>query len=85
MDIKDTKTNYDLDVVASIIAEKGNSKAIKDTKFGLEYLIPNISEEQLIEVGFKFKEYSSYHRCPTYEMGNIYALYNDTVLHIMVM
>lgn len=79
----DNTTIYVLEDVVSKIVEVSGQKSRLDNKFGLEYLIPNVSEDNLTEVGFTFTGYSSYHRCPTYQMGNIFAIYNDQILHVM--
>lgn len=75
--------SYQLKDVVKAIEEKSSQKARLDHKFEQEYLIPNVVEEDLIELGFEFLEYSKGVRCPTYQMGNIFALFNDQVLHVM--
>lgn len=76
------KAHLDLKVEAEKLAEKANSKAHLDTKFGLEYLIPMVTEDMLFELGYEYSGESQYFVCPTYQKENIFALFNQGILHI---
>lgn len=78
------ETRYDLKTIANLIAKKAGTKAILDNKFKLEYLISNVTEEILVELGFEYKEKSAFHICPLYKKGNILALFDETILHLSV-
>ena len=73
---------YDLEKIANIIANNANSKAIKDTKFGLDYLISNVEEQTLLDMGFEYKGMTNEvgFETPLYKMGNIEAIFIDQIL-----
>lgn len=77
-----SKIEYNLENIVAQIEKISNQKAKKESKFNLEYIIGNVTEEHLTEIGFKFIEYSQYNRCPVYQLGNILALFDDQILHV---
>lgn len=48
-----------------------------------EYFISDVTEDMLIELGYKFGGYTTYNTSPYYEKGNILAYFDDVVLHVM--
>ena len=74
---------YDIKKIVKMLEVAASSKARKERKFNEEYLIPNVTETNLLDTGFVFAGYSQGNICPTYRMGNIYALFDDMVLHVM--
>lgn len=76
------ETKFRLEDVVKAIEETSKSKAVLDPKFELEYLIGNVLEEHLLNVGFKYTGKSSYNICPTYQMNNIFAFFDEGVLHV---
>lgn len=76
------KTKFNLIDIVKLIETTSNSKARLDNKFGLEYLIPNVSEQNLIDTGFEFKEKSSFNVCPIYQRSNILAHFDEGILHV---
>lgn len=76
-------TNYDLELIVKEIEKVSNQKAKFDTYLKQEYLIGNVEEEHLLQVGFEFIEYGQYNHYPIYKFGNILAIYIGNVLHIM--
>lgn len=76
------ETKFNLIDVVKLIETTANTKARLDNKFGLEYLIPNVSEQNLIDAGFEFKEKSSFNVCPIYQRANILAHFDESILHV---
>ena len=76
------KTKFNLIDIVKLIETTSNSKARLDNKFGLEYLVPNVSEQNLIDSGFEFKEKSSFNVCPIYQRSNILAHFDEGILHV---
>ena len=76
------ETKFNLIDIVKLIETTANTKARLDSKFGLEYLIPNVSEQNLIDAGFEFKEKSSFNVCPIYQRANILAHFDESVLHV---
>jgi hypothetical protein len=76
------KTKFNLIDIVKLIETTSNTKARLDNKFGLEYLIPNVSEQNLIDAGFEFKEKSSFNVCPIYQRANILAHFDESILHV---
>ena len=76
------KTKFNLIDIVKLIETTANTKARLDNKFGLEYLIPNVSEQNLIDAGFEFKEKSSFNVCPIYQRANILAHFDESILHV---
>lgn len=77
---------YSLDTVVSSIVELSGGSKQKTKKFEGsqdEYLLSDVTEEMLIELGFEFKGYTCYGAAPYYEKGNILAYFDDVVLHVM--
>ena len=76
------ETKFNLIDIVKLIETTSNSKARLDNKFGLEYLVPNVSEQNLIDSGFEFKEKSSFNVCPIYQRSNILAHFDEGILHV---
>lgn len=76
------ETKFKLIDVVKSIETIAKTKAVLDPKFELEYLIGNIQEEQLLTLGFKYIGKSSYNICPTYQMNNIFAFFDEGILHV---
>ena len=76
------ETKFNLIDIVKLIETTSNTKARLDNKFGLEYLIPNVSEQNLIDAGFEFKEKSSFNVCPIYQRANILAHVDESILHV---
>lgn len=76
------QTKYDLKQIVEAIEKKSKSKAQLDSKFQLEYLIPDVEEKDLTDIGFEYKGKSSYHIYPMYELGNILAVFEAGILHV---
>ena len=76
------ETKFNLIDVVKLIETIANTKARLDNKFGLEYLIPNVTEQNLIDAGFEFKEKSSFNVCPIYQRANILAHFDESILHV---
>lgn len=73
--------NFILKDTINVIAEKLGTKAQLDNKFGLEYLLPNVTEEKLIEAGFKYIGTDRENR-PMYRYENIEAIFMENLLHM---
>lgn len=76
------ETRFELKLVAEELATKAGTKANLDPKFELEYIVPKVNETILTDLGFEFKEKSSYRVCPIYQKGNILAWFDETLLHV---
>lgn len=76
------ETKFNLIDIVKLIETTSNTKARLDNKFGLEYLIPNVSEQNLIDAGFEFKEKSSFNVCPIYQRANILVHFDESILHV---
>lgn len=82
------RTKFDLKAVANQIAEKsgGSCKGMKKFEDSVdEYFVSKVTEEMLIELGFKFQGYTSYGVAPYYVKDNIMCYFDDVVLHVMEM
>lgn len=79
-------TKYNLKTVVDKISETSGG-TVNDTKrfegSGDEYLISNVEEQMLLDMGFEFKGYTTYNTAPYYIMGNILAYFDDVVLHVV--
>ena len=64
-------TKLNLETEANKLAEKVNL----DDKFQLEYIIPNIDEQTLLDEGFYYVGKSEYTKCPLYQKENLYGLF----------
>lgn len=64
------------------IATQLNTEATLDTKFEQEYLLPNVTEESLLEYGFTFINYDSLNKYPIYRLENLEAIFSEGILHI---
>lgn len=62
---------------------KLGSKGKWEPRFEQEYIMSNVSEEALVEYGFKFISYDVMHKYPIYRYENLEAVYDeDNVLYI---
>ena len=68
-------TKLNLEIESNKLASKVATKATLDSKFKLEYIIPNISEEDLLEEGYKFIGLDSFNKFPLYQKENIYGIF----------
>ena len=75
---------FGIDIVINMLETATNVKFKLVNEFDKEYIsLGQISEQQLLDVGFEFTGYSSYVKCPVYQLGkNIEAVFNETILHI---
>jgi hypothetical protein len=64
-----------LEVEANKLAQITETKAILDDKFKNEYIITEITEDILIEEGYKFIGFSGYTKYPLYQKENIYGMF----------
>ena len=75
---------YDLEKVVKEIENVTGQKAIKDQIFKTTYLIGNVEENDLIDIGFKC--FGNTNRAgfetPLYKMGNIEAIFIEQVLNV---
>ena len=77
-------TSFDLKLIVQKIEKVSGQKAKFDTYLKQEYLMgSNVTEEHLLDVGFKFVEYGQYNHYPIYKYGDILAIYIGNVLHVM--
>ncbi len=79
-------TKLDLKSVVNAIKEASGGLVNKMKKFegsADEYFISDVTEEMLLDLGFKFKGYTHYGIAPYYEKDNILAYFDDVVLHVM--
>ena len=49
----ETPTIYDLENIVERVEQAVNGKAVKDNIFNLSYMIGNVTEEDLLDIGFK--------------------------------
>ena len=75
---------YTIENVVKIIESATDVKMKKVNNLDAEYIsLGQITEEQLLDIGFVFSDFSSYIKCPIYKLGkNIEAIFNETILHI---
>lgn len=80
----ETPTIFDLNIIVAELEKVTKQKAHKETKLGVEYVMGNVTEQQLLEANFKLVGYANKkeHMTPIYRFGNIEALYIDQLLHI---
>lgn len=80
----DMTTHYNLDVVVKKIETVSGHKAVKDNIFRTEYMIGNLDEDTLFDIGFVFVTMSNRggFKTPIYRMGNIEAVFVDQILHV---
>ena len=83
-----TNNNYDdvvfpiTTVVNMIETRTGKKLKLRNSQAPEYVLLEPISEQELLDLGFKFIGYSSFVKCPIYRLGNIEAIFNETILHI---
>ena len=74
---------YDIDSVATQIETATGIKMKLVNEFDPEYIsLGQITEDDLVDLGFEFSGYSSYVKCPVYKLNNIEAIFDDTILHL---
>lgn len=76
---------FNLKTIANILDNKLGSKGHFEQKFGLEYLVPNVTEEKVLEAGFTFVGYDFQHNHPMYRYQNLEAFFDEGILHIYEM
>ena len=57
-------------------------KRTTETDYIKEYLLPNVEESKLLEIGFIYKGNTTYMNSPLYEYENLLAIFDDQILHI---
>lgn len=75
---------YDINIVINLLETATDVKFKKEREYDSEYVAGGqITENQLVDLGFRFHEYSSYMKCPIYKLGNnIEAIFDETILHV---
>lgn len=73
---------FNLKTIANSLDNKLGSKGHFEQKFGLEYLVPNVTEEKVLEAGFTFTDYDFQHNVPMYRYENLEAFFSEGILHI---
>lgn len=76
-------TQFNLKTIVDEIAQKVGDTPELDEKFELVYLIDNVTEEDLLDMGFQYTGMSRGNVYPTYQLGNIFAAFNGPVLQVM--
>lgn len=66
-------TKLNLEVEAKKLA--GENKIHLDDKFRLEYIIAEMTEQNLLNNGFYYISKDSYNNCPLYQKENLYGLF----------
>ena len=80
--IEDIKFDIEM-IVKKVQTATGVKLKLKNVQSPEYVATGEISEADLLEIGFRFIGYSSYVRCPIYRYGkNIEAIFNETILHI---
>lgn len=75
-------TKYVLKDIVSALEQKSGKTAIKEQKFDLEYIIPNLTEQNILDCKFTFIEYSKGDMYPIYRLGNIEIAVEGIMSHI---
>lgn len=77
-------TIYDLSTIVELFSQQSGHKAYLDDKFKTEYIIGNVTEQDLIDFGFTKTSISN--KCgvytPIYRYGNIEAIYVEQLVHM---
>lgn len=78
-----TDIKYDISNIVAQIETATGVKLKLVNQYDPEYIASGqISEEDLFALNFEFSGYSSYIKCPIYRLGNIEAIFNETILHL---
>lgn len=75
-------TKYILKDVVKELEETSGQKSVKEQKFNLEYIIPNLTEQNILDCNFIFKEYTKGDMYPIYRLGNIEIAVEGIMAHI---
>lgn len=75
---------YNIDAVVENLKTETSINFKLINEMDAEYVaMGEISEQELLDIGFEFIGYSDYVKCPMYRLGkNIEAIFDDTILHI---
>lgn len=75
---------FDLETAIESIANSLETtyKKVKIFKYSKEYILPNVEESKLLELGFEYKGLTTATKLPLYEYENLIAIFEDQVLHI---
>lgn len=76
-------TQFNLKDIVDEIAKKSGDTPELDEKFELVYMIDNVTEDDLLSLGFEYTGMSRGNVYPTYQLGNIFAAFNGKVLQVM--
>lgn len=76
--------NYNLKSVIEKLETSAGQKAYLENKLDDEYIIGNITTEDLLDIGFEFiyESNSCGLQTPIYRFGNIEAIYVGQLLHV---
>lgn len=73
---------FNLRNMATYLDSQLGSTGHFESKFGTEYLVPNVDEDTLIAAGFEFIGYDFQENHPMYRYENLEAFFDQTILHI---
>ena len=76
-------TKYILKDVVKELEETSGQKSVKEQKFNLEYIIPNLTEQNILDNGFSFIEYSNGVMYPIYSLGNIEIAVEGIIIYFI--
>lgn len=77
---------HDLITVVNKIKEASGGRVQEQMKFkdsGNEYLISDVTEEMLLDIGFEYKGLTLGTISPYYILDNILAYFDDELLHVV--
>lgn len=74
--------DFKLKDMTTYLDNKLGSKGHFEQKFNFEYLVPNTTEEKVLEAGFTFTGYDFQHNVPMYRYENLEAFFSEGILHI---
>ena len=73
------KVNYNiLDIIKEI--EKATKQKARQDISKKHYIISNVTEKQLLNLGFEFIGVGQWDKYPMYQLGNILALFKEQLL-----
>lgn len=75
--------NYNIKNIVDGLTKTYNVKSNKISVTPEEYVIYSITENNIIEYGFKYIGKSSYVVCPMYTYGNISGFFNENEFHLI--
>lgn len=75
---------FDLDTIIESIADSLETtyKKVESFKYSKEYILPNVEEPKLLELGFQYKGLTTSTKLPLYEYENLIAVFDYQLLHI---